>query len=136
MTVLSSLYLLRIIWKTIQGYFQAQDVSNFIIFITLVVILTQFQFTGDDQGIPFSSVNFITTYIPQVASSEFSYPLLACSIDEIDTTLMTWTDPHKPYSFYSLLNDAQGILGLDDDSAKKAFNRVFDRVKHWPQVEE
>lgn len=118
MTVLSSLYLLRIIWKTIQGYFQAQD------------------FTGDDQGIPFSSVNFITTYIPQVASSEFSYPLLACSIDEIDTTLMTWTDPHKPYSFYSLLNDAQGILGLDDDSAKKAFNRVFDRVKHWPQVEE
>ena len=46
---------------------------------------------------------------------------------------MTWTDPHRSYDDYSLLKDAKEILNLDDQSAKSAFNKVFDRVKHWPK---
>lgn len=115
MTIISLLFILYHIYMTFRGYFHAS------------------KFVGEDQGVSFSSVPFITTYIPQVTGAEFSYPLLACSIDEIDPSLMTWTDPHKPYSFYSLLNDAKEILGLDDANAKDAFNRVFDRVKHWPK---
>jgi hypothetical protein len=66
---------------------------------------------GDDQGIPFSDVPSISTYVPQVESPVFSYPLLACSIDGIDHDLLDWTDPDRPdFVFYDLTRDADVLL--------------------------
>lgn len=43
---------------------------------------------GDDMEINFSDVPSINTYVPQVESNVFSYPLLACNIDNIDPSLL------------------------------------------------
>jgi hypothetical protein len=49
--------------------------------------------TGKDQGINFSDVRSISSYVPQVESKVYSYPLLACNVDLIDHDLLEWTDP-------------------------------------------
>lgn len=83
---------------------------------------------GDDQGIPFSSVDSISAYVPQVESPVYSYPLLACNIDGIDPELLDWTDPDRPYSFYDLTKDAEVLLkGMDVSS-----NVTFSRIVHYP----
>lgn len=83
---------------------------------------------GDDQEINFSDVASISSYVPQVVSSVFSYPLLACSIDNIDEYLLEWTDPDKPYTFYDLTKDAKVLLRGTDVSEKK----VFSQIAHYP----
>jgi hypothetical protein len=87
--------------------------------------------SGDDQGINFSKVQTISAYIPQVKSKVFSYPLLACNIDRIDTDLLDWTDPDRPFSFYDLTKDAEVLLRGTDVSSKN----VFSQVVHWPPTE-
>jgi hypothetical protein len=83
---------------------------------------------GDDQNIPFSDVPSINTYVPEVESPVFSYPLLACSIDSIDKSLLEWTDPDRPHAFYDLTKDAAVLLRGQDVSNKM----VFSQVAHWP----
>ena len=84
---------------------------------------------GDDQGIHFSDVPSISTYVPQVESKVFSYPLLACSIDGIDTDLMDWQDPDRPdFKFYELTRDADVLLRGMDVSTKV----VFSQIAHFP----
>jgi hypothetical protein len=83
---------------------------------------------GNDQEINFSDVPSINSYVPEVKSAVFSYPLLACSIDRIDTGLLEWTDPDRPHAFYDLTKDAEILLRGSDISSKI----VFTQIAHWP----
>lgn len=83
---------------------------------------------GDDQGINFSDVPSINSYVPQVESPVFSYPLLACKIDGLDVGLLDWADADRPHSFYDLTKDAAVLLRGTDVSSKV----VFSQVAHWP----
>lgn len=84
---------------------------------------------GESQNIPFSEVASISSYIPQVESSVFSYPLLACNVDGIDHKLLEWTDPDRPdYKFYDLTKDAEALLKGTVISSKV----VFSHVGHFP----
>jgi hypothetical protein len=86
---------------------------------------------GDDQGVHFSNVPSISSYVPQVDSPVYAYPLLACNVDGIDPELMDWTDPDRPYSFYDLTKDADVLLKGMDVSQKV----VFSQIVHWPPPE-
>ena len=81
---------------------------------------------GDDQGIAFSQVHSISAYVPQVSSTSYSYPLLACSVDGIDPELFDWTDPDRPHVYYDLTIDADELLG--DLSVRNKM--VFSMVSH------
>lgn len=83
---------------------------------------------GEDQNINFSDVPSISAYVPQVESTVFSYPLLACSISGIGEDLLDWTDPDRPFSFYDLTLDAEVLLHGTDVSSKV----VFSQMAHWP----
>ena len=79
-------------------------------------------------GENFSDLDVVNLYIPQVESPVFSYPLLACSIDNIDVEMLDWTDPEHPHVFYDLTLDANALIRGIDISEKV----VFSQVKHWP----
>ena len=81
-------------------------------------------------GVGFSVVDTIDTYIPQIHSTQFSYPLLACDENDFDQSLITWTDHVRGYSFYSLLYDVEDIL--DKKLSENPEIRVFHKVCHWP----
>jgi hypothetical protein len=87
---------------------------------------------GEDQNIPFSEVVSAGTYVPQVNSPLYAYPLLACSIKNIRsediTNVLDWTDPDKPHSFYDLTEDADVLLRGTLDMDKSVFSEVF----YWP----
>lgn len=83
---------------------------------------------GDDMGINFSDVPSINSYIPQINSPVFSYPLLACNIDNIDKDLLDWTDPDRSHSYYDLTRDA-AVLLRGQEFGK---NIVFSQVAHFP----
>jgi len=83
---------------------------------------------GDDQGINFSDVPSINSYVAEVESPMFSYPLLACNIDNIDADLLEWTDPDRSHAFYDLTKDAEVLLRGQDVSSKV----VFSQIAHWP----
>ena len=87
---------------------------------------------GEDQGIPFSDVPSISSYVPEVKSELFSYPLLAVDTDGIDEELYEWKDPDKPYSYYDLTRDARQILN-DSKIPEDGIKSHFSTVKHWPQ---
>lgn len=83
---------------------------------------------GDVQGINFSDVPSISCYIPEVESSVFSYPLLACNVDNItNKDLMEWNDPDRPFSFYDLTKDAAVLLRGTDVGSKV----VFSQIAYW-----
>ena len=69
----------------------------------------------------------ISTYIPQVESPLFSYPLLACDTSEIDDQIYDFTDPDRPHSSLDLTKDAAflcGGIGLD-------LRHGFSHFKHY-----
>lgn len=74
----------------------------------------------------------ISTYIPQVRSPFYSYPLLVCNVEGIhDEALFDWNDPDRDYTDYDLTKDAKKLIhGLD--LGKKV---VFSQIKHWPPEE-
>ena len=63
-----------------------------------------------------------------VESPVFSYPLLACTVDEMDKDMLDWTDPEHPHEFYDLTKDAQALIRGSDISEKV----VFSQVGHYP----
>mmetsp|Transcript_8508 Transcript_8508/g.12383 ORF Transcript_8508/g.12383 Transcript_8508/m.12383 type:complete len:973 (+) Transcript_8508:76-2994(+) len=86
--------------------------------------------TGDDMNIKYSDVQSMDSYIPQVKSTLFNYPLIGCKTDNIDDSLFSWRDPDKPYDFYNLTKDAEDILGRPPP------NKAFSVIKHWPPGED
>jgi len=87
---------------------------------------------GDDQGIPFSKVESITAYVPQLRSHAFVYPLLACDVIHVDGSLIGFTDPeHKnDHSVHSLI---QEFRTEELKSRAKDVNKpILGIVKHYP----
>uniref|UniRef100_A0A7R9WLA2 Uncharacterized protein n=1 Tax=Craspedostauros australis TaxID=1486917 RepID=A0A7R9WLA2_9STRA len=88
----------------------------------------KYEEVGEDQGLSFHEVRNISGYMPQVRSSIFSYPLLACKCDKIDQHLFDWTDPDREYTYYDLTKDADHIL----TGTRRKARHSFSRVMHWP----
>lgn len=96
--------------------------------LTLLNFFSILQPAGEDQGIPFSGVKSISTYVPQVESNVHSYPLLACNIDGIDPELFDWTDPSRPHGYYDLTKDCEELIGKEELEGK----HVFSILSHEP----
>ena len=92
------------------------------------------QAIGEDQGIAFSQVASISSYIPQVKSDEFPYPLIAFDTlkDGISEDLFEWKDPEKPYLYYDMTKDVKDVFMGTGSSLDVNSKCLFSRVKHWP----
>jgi hypothetical protein len=88
---------------------------------------------GRDRGVPYSRVPVISSYVPQVHSSMFPYPLLACSLKALTDgevyRLLDWSDPDRPHAFYDLTIDANVLLR--GTSGSREMN-VFSKIQYWP----
>jgi hypothetical protein len=97
--------------------------------IQAMLFRSKYESCGEDQGISFSDVPSISSYIPEVRSKLFSYPLLAVDTDSVDEELYEWKDPERPYSYYDLSRDARTILnGVRSDDEIKS---LFSSVSYW-----
>jgi len=85
---------------------------------------------GADQNICFSNVEAIDSYIPQVHSSQFAYPLILCDIEGLDENLFNWNDPNRPRCYYDLTKDARPFL----ERSHLKISDVFSTVRHWPPI--
>ena len=87
---------------------------------------------GDDQGIPFSKVESITAYVPQVRSDAFVYPLLACDVIHVDGSLIGFTDPEheNDHSVHSLIHEFR--TEQLKAKAKDVNKPILGVVKHYP----
>jgi len=83
---------------------------------------------GKDQGILFSNVPAIDSYIPQVKSPLMVYPIILCNIDAIDLMLFNWSDIIRPHTYYDVTRDIPTILGTTDCPD------MFAKVHHWPNL--
>ena len=89
---------------------------------------------GEDQGIAFSDVASIRSYILQAQSDYFLYPLLAFeSPNGINDNLYAWKNPQNPYLYYDLTKDItevfmETLLLLEMNTSKS----LFSTVKYWP----
>ena len=84
---------------------------------------------GDDQGVGFSDVPTIASYIPQVPSELFAYPLLLVDTKGVDSHLFDWQDPDKPHSHYDVTQDLETIMG------RTGFADAFAKVAHWDKTQ-
>lgn len=84
---------------------------------------------GDDQDMPFSDVPAISSYIPEVRSDLFSYPLLAVDTDHVNQDLFEWKDPDRPYAYYDLSRDACTVL--NGVKTRDEIKSLFSSVAHW-----
>lgn len=69
----------------------------------------------------------ITTYVPQMASQYFPFPLLAYNTHHFDERLLGWRDELKKYDWYDITTDAWNLLhkfGRRDDD-------VFSRIQYY-----
>mmetsp|Transcript_21234 Transcript_21234/g.32376 ORF Transcript_21234/g.32376 Transcript_21234/m.32376 type:complete len:1003 (-) Transcript_21234:251-3259(-) len=87
-----------------------------------------------DSGERYSDQESIACYVPQKKHKSFEYPLIACDIDLIEKKHISWSDPVKPYSTYSLVRDAKHVQELAKEQGREAdeSNIVFAPIKHWP----
>lgn len=100
-----------------------------IISVQTMLFRSNYEACGDDQGIPFSEVPVISSYIPEVRSDLFSYPLLAVDTDDVDEELYEWKDAERPYSYYDLSRDAQTVL--NGAKSKDEIKTLFSSVTYW-----
>ena len=85
---------------------------------------------GKDQGVAFSDNPTIDSYMPQVSSNIFPFPLLLCDIKDVDPKLFNWQDPDKPHSYYDVTRDAREFLETEGIDVEHHY--AFTRIKHWP----
>ena len=71
----------------------------------------------------------ITTYVPQIASQYFPFPLLAYQTDNFNEKLLGWKDDEKGYAWYDITEDAWSLLrkfrGYD------GIKQVFSKIHYW-----
>lgn len=60
-------------------------------------------------------------------SNRFAHPLLAVNIDDVDESLLGWSDPHRSHSFYDLTRDAEELMKGREDIC----HRAFGQIRHW-----
>mmetsp|Transcript_13898 Transcript_13898/g.28341 ORF Transcript_13898/g.28341 Transcript_13898/m.28341 type:complete len:1352 (-) Transcript_13898:32-4087(-) len=85
---------------------------------------------GSDQGMHFSEVGTISSYIPQVKSEQFTYPLLAVNVDYVGESIFDWSDPARSHSYYDLTRDVEQLLKGDEN--EETCYRAFGQIRHWP----
>ena len=108
-------------------------------------VFAQFKNTYDpfatkDQYIDFSCVSEIFGYVPQYAHKQFQYPLLACSIDDIDTNLIPWECDGEGFDYWNLIYDVDGWPGQTRTRSGNVPNvetvpnapPVFSVIRHYP----
>lgn len=88
---------------------------------------------GDDQGICFSDVETISSYVPQINSPIFAYPLVACNVELFDDELFDWKDPDRPYTYYDITKDAKHLLHGTNENSEAV---TFSQMRHWPPMKE
>lgn len=77
-------------------------------------------------------VDSMTAYIPQVISDSFSYPLIACNVEDIkDSDLFEWEDPLRSYEYYDMTKDLQRILTKEEKDQIDE-RKIFSRMVYWP----
>ena len=97
---------------------------------------TYLQPTTKDIKIDFSNVTEIFGYVPQIKLSNFSFPVLACNVDDIDQELIGWNDHRHSYDHHNLIFDVpwpgmkrkEIITGNTRDAANIADNPVYEDV--------
>jgi hypothetical protein len=85
---------------------------------------------GSDQGTHFSELGTISSYIPQVKSEQFTYPLLAVNVDYVDQSIFDWNDPARSHSYYDLTRDVEQLLKGEEN--QETCYRAFGQIRHWP----
>lgn len=93
-----------------------------------------FEAVGEDQGIPFSTIDSVCAYIPELTSRELSYPLVACRMDTFDHELFEWQNPDVPYEAYDLTKDVAMIL-KEKEGNENMNEEIFSTIMHWPPKE-
>lgn len=75
----------------------------------------------------------VSTYIPEVKSNFFPYPLIACQVKDFDEKLFDWKSPYQPYAYYDLTLDAEALVQEDkeDGNEIRLANRAFSKVRYW-----
>lgn len=89
-------------------------------------VLFSIQTTKTDQGISFSQVE-TDAYVPQVHSSMFPHPLIACDSRDLAEHLFGWTDIDRSHTYYDLTKDVDFLcadIGHNEN--------IFSRLEHWP----
>lgn len=66
-----------------------------------------------------------------MTSDRFAHPLLAVNIDNVDESLLDWSDPNRSHSFYDLTRDAEQLMKGREDLCHSAFGQI----RHWPPGE-
>ena len=66
---------------------------------------------GRDQRRGYSELeDGVGIYVPQVMSSQFNYPLLACRVDKLPECIFDWHDPDRDYTYYDMTQDVERLL--------------------------
>lgn len=74
----------------------------------------------------------MSAFIPQVHSSMFSFPLIACNSSDVkNDNLYDWKDPSFDRKYYDLTEDAKRILLSSDLNVDVTKGILFDKFKHW-----
>lgn len=91
---------------------------------------SSYKSNGSDQGKHFSEVETISSYIPQIKSEQFTYPLLAVNVDYVGQSIFDWSDPARSHSYYDLTRDVDQMLkGIESE---EICYRAFGQIRHWP----
>lgn len=83
---------------------------------------------GEVKGVSFSSSG-ASAYIPQVESGAVPFPLITCSVNDLNNDdLFEWQSPYHPYIHYDLTVDASNIM---KDSEVDISNSAFSKVRYY-----
>ena len=102
-----------------------------IVNLTLSFVTGVYEPRGTDQRKDFSSGVGIESfaYIPSLEVSGFSFPFLACDIDDIDVGLIKWKDPnHREEDSHRQYDEHNLIFGVSIERRSE----VFSFIKHYP----
>ena len=74
-----------------------------------------------------------SVYIPEVKSDSLPYPLIACSVTELNNSeLFYWNSPYHPHVDFDLTLDAQHIMKKSDEYENGQIARLaFGKVRYW-----
>lgn len=105
-----------------------------------------------DAQIDFENVAEISMYVPQFKVGALNYPVLACDVDEVNTSWIGWSDPSDPvYDNHNLIFDVQhkkmkrlksemfsrtASGGIGVKSSHRKASPLFSIVKSWSRSQD
>lgn len=115
--IVTILFLHRVVWSTLLRKFLCKPTKP----------------TGEASSrVKFSNMREPYGYVPQVKSSKFQYPLLACDISAVESDFLDWSDPGTAYPFdkHNLIHDLPGLL-LSPTRSTNSNKKLFSVMKTW-----